>query len=178
MVIFIKYLIVMEFYMEFSRQIPQIFLDCDGVLANWNGHADEILGMVAADYRNLYGEDQMWDILIKADPYFWLNLKTMPDSFELYDAVSHLNPIVLTGIPRQLTVEQNNQKLEWIKLFQPTPPMIMCRVSQKAKFCQPGDVLVDDRNISKKKWEKADGIFIFHNSAKESIQKLKEVGVL
>ncbi len=39
-------------------------------------------------------------------------------------------------------------------------------------------VLVDDREKTRAPWEEAGGIFIHHRSAAESIEELKELGIL
>ena len=52
--------------------------------------------------------------------------------------------------------------------------MIVCMSRDKRNYCQPGDVLIDDRPHFQAKWEGAGGVWITHTSAAESITKLTE----
>jgi hypothetical protein len=95
----------------------------------------------------------------------------MPDARELFDAVRHLRPIILTGCPRGGWAEM--QKLAWAAEHFPGTPMVVCRARDKCDYCVPGDILIDDRPQYRDRWEKAGGAFIHHTSAKESISELR-----
>jgi hypothetical protein len=48
----------------------------------------------------------------------------------------------------------------------------MCRSQDKARFCKPGDVLIDDWSRYRDKWEAAGGVFIHHASVTQSLAAL------
>lgn len=153
----------------------QLYLDCDGVLANFDKRAEEILGMPSREYEKLHGQDTFWSKLYERE-HFFTEMEPLADAQELYDAVKHLNPIMLTGHPRGYWALE--QKFMWRDKYFPKLPVISCRSADKRKFCRPGDVLVDDWHKHSHLWQKAGGIFVFHVSAKDTISKLKALGVL
>jgi len=100
----------------------------------------------------------------------------LPDAYELFNAVKHLNPVILTGRPRgEWAVEQ---KLKFRDKYFPETEMIVCRSKDKIKYAKPGDVIVDDWTKWQHVWEKGGGIWVLHTSAANSIAKLKELGVI
>jgi len=153
----------------------QIYLDCDGVLADFDKGAEAIFGMPPAAFETRYGAGEFWRRLAHADGFFE-NLEPMPDAQQLYDAVKAKAPIILTGMPRGKWAEP--QKRRWAERHFPGVPMITTAAALKREHCHPGDVLVDDRPQHRKLWEKAGGLFIVHTSAKASIEALKANGYL
>lgn len=154
-----------------------LYLDNDGVLANFDKVADEVLGMPSRDFENLYGSDVFWQRLLDVEDFFY-NLPLMNDAMELYDAVAHLDPIILTGSPSHFSIEGYLQKLRWGHKHFPKSIMVVLPSKHKARFCKPGDTIVDDWPKHKKKWEEAGGNWVVHTSAEDSIQQLKELRVL
>jgi hypothetical protein len=95
---------------------------------------------------------------------------------DLYQAVAHLNPIILTGCPEGGWSEP--QKLSWAARHFPGVKMITCLSKEKfLHMMSPGDVLVDDYLRYRELWENAGGIFIYHISTKESIRLLAALGL-
>ena len=76
----------------------QIFLDCDGVLADFDRLAAEIFGEHPRAYKEKVGGAEFWRRLRERDG-FYRDLPLMPDARELYDALAHLDPVLLTGCP-------------------------------------------------------------------------------
>jgi 5'(3')-deoxyribonucleotidase len=161
----------------FDERINTIFLDMDGVLADFDKRALQILGMPAHEYEKTFGTDWFW-LQLKMDPDFFRNLDLMPDALDLFNAVRHLPHAILTGIPKGVD-SFSNQKVDWAAdIFGPELKVFCTQASKKWTFCQAGDILIDDRYRYAKKWEGAGGIFIKHYSAEVSIQNLKALGVI
>lgn len=159
--------------------MSQLYLDLDGVLADFDTHAKSILKTNSTtEYENLHGAQAFWDGL-RADPNFYYNLPVMPDAFELYHAVMHLRPIILTGIPSSWP-DVVEQKKAWVRDFiDPTLQVITCYSRDKVKhMANPGDVLVDDLLKYRNLWIKGGGVFVHHTSAKNSIEILKGIKTL
>lgn len=155
----------------------QLFLDCDGVLADFDKAASQLLGMWPSDFEKERGTVEFWD-KIHSDPNFFLDLEPMPDMWELYNGVKHLDPIILTGIPKYMD-PLNNEKIEWsLKMFGEDQRIICCRAKEKCLHGKPEDILIDDRNMFKKFWEKMGGTYVVHTSAKNSLDKLKEMCII
>lgn len=153
----------------------QIFLDCDGVLADFDAGAKAILGMPPQAFEAAHGARAFWRKLAQAEGFFE-TLAPMPDAYELYEAVKHKNPIILTGMPRGTWAEP--QKRRWAERHFPGVPVITTSAALKREHCHPGDVLVDDRAQHRHLWEAAGGLFILHRSARESIAALKAAGYI
>lgn len=75
----------------------QLYLDCDGVLADFDRGAGELLGMPPRAYERKYGIAAFWRAIARHGD-FYATLPLMPDAIELFEAVRHLVPVILTGI--------------------------------------------------------------------------------
>jgi hypothetical protein len=155
--------------------MPTVFLDCDGVLADFDKGATAVLGMSPRDFEKRSGLGRFWAKLTQA-PDFFNSLELMPDAMELYDAVRHLKPVILTGLPRGKWAEP--QKRRWAERYFPGVEVITTSAALKREHCSPGDALVDDRDKYRPLWEAAGGIFIHHRNAAASIAELRERGFI
>ena len=153
----------------------QIFLDCDGVLADFDAGAEAILGLRPSAFEKRYGAREFWKRLALADDFFG-SLPPMADAMELYDAVRHRSPIILTGLPRGAWAEP--QKRRWAERHFPGVPVITTMAALKHEHRHPGDVLVDDRDKHRHLWEREGGLFIRHKTARISIEELRVKGYL
>lgn len=154
--------------------MPQLFLDLDGVLADFEGGAEQLLGMPAEQYQAQRGPGAFWKKLATA-PDFYGSLALLPDAQELFDGVAHLDPIILTGLPIGKWAEP--QKRAWVERHFPGLQVITTLARNKYTYCTPGDVLVDDREKYADAWEKAGGIFILHTSAASSLAEVRKLGL-
>jgi hypothetical protein len=148
----------------------QLYLDCDGVLANFEKRALEILGMPPREYEKQNTGKTFWTRLYET-PNFFTDLEPMPDAHDLVAAVKHLRPIILTGCPRGYWAME--QKHLWRDKHFPDLPMICLRSADKSVHCRPGDMLVDDWEEYKHHWIKKGGEWITHTSAADTIDQLK-----
>jgi hypothetical protein len=154
----------------------QLFLDCDGVLADFDTAAEQLFKQNSRDAEAALGTDLFWK-RIRSHGNFYGTLPLMPDAMQLYQAVAHLNPIILTGCPHGGWSEP--QKVEWAARHFPGVPIITCRSKEKwLHLRHPGDILVDDYLRYKHLWEKAGGAFVHHTSAEETIHRLAALGIL
>jgi hypothetical protein len=148
----------------------QLYLDCDGVLADFDRGATAILGMKPKAFEHRHGLGRFWQKLAQA-PDFYFSLPLLPDAMQLFDAVKHLDPIILTGLPRGNWAA--DQKMRWAAEHFPGVRMITCMARDKRNHAREGDVLVDDMEKYRHLWEQAGGIFVHHRSAAESIEALR-----
>ena len=155
--------------------MPTVFLDCDGVLADFDAGAERVFGMPPREFERRFGLRRFWSTLASLDDFFG-ELPLLPDAMELYEAVRHLQPIILTGLPRGDWAEP--QKRRWAKRHFPDVEVITTSAALKREHCHPGDALVDDREKYRHLWEQAGGIFIHHRDAASSISELRAHGFL
>lgn len=151
---------------------PNLFLDCDGVLANFDLPAESLLGMPSREYERLHGANTVWPVLREKDPHFFENLPLMHDAMELIKATNKYYPTILTGCSQDWGIPQ---KYRWRNNYLPSIPMQVCKSSEKYKFAKVGDILIDDYERYEHLWVGAGGIFIRHTSAILSILALEEI---
>jgi hypothetical protein len=156
----------------------QLFLDLDGVLADFDRTAREIVGMDSYKFEFLHGGNEFWRRMNEVDDLF-NTFHPMPDAFELWDAVKHLNPFILTALPHTNADVVDAQKRRWVRRhLGSSVPVFTCETSDKPLYCSPGDVLVDDRTVNRTAWRRRGGRFVQHTSARESLDQLRSLGIL
>jgi hypothetical protein len=155
--------------------MPRLFLDCDGVLADFDGYATGLLGMAPREFEARHGRGRFWSRIAGHEDFF-RKLPLMADARELWDAVAHLRPIILTGVPRGGWAAP--QKMRWAAEHFPQARMITTMARDKRDHMEnPGDVLVDDLPKHRVLWEGAGGLFVHHRSARTTLRELKALGL-
>lgn len=143
----------------------RIFLDCDGVLADFGSGVRLWLGEPADDAA-------LWRAAALHGSFF-RDLPPMPDAHSLVGGVRArgFEPAVLTGVPSEVP-DAAEQKRAWLGEHFPGVEMITCPSRDKSLHGEPGDVLVDDRPKYRALWEAAGGVWITHRSADESLRQI------
>ena len=150
----------------------RLFLDADGVLADFDEGARRLLGMPIQQYEAKHGRNSFWKRLSSAKNFYG-SLPEMPDARLLFDAVQHLKPTILTGLP--LGKWAAPQKVEWAAEHFPGVPIITCMARDKHKHMHEGDVLVDDRENHRTAYESAGVVFVHHRNAEDSLRQLAKI---
>lgn len=150
----------------------QLYLDCDGVLADFDRGAADLLGMPPRAYEKRHGIAAFWREIAR-HPDFYGSLPLMPDAMELFAAVRHLAPVILTGLPRGNWAAP--QKIRWAAEHFPGTRILTCLAVDKKSHAQRGDILVDDQLRYAHLWEGAGGIFVQHHDARLTIARLREL---
>lgn len=155
----------------------QVFLDCDGVLADFDKFASEILGIHPREYeRQKHNDAELWERLYAVEDYFF-KLPKMPDADTLVAGVEEMGfePVILTGVPSKEGSDWAiDQKTRWAAVHFPHLSIICCKSKDKFMHMLPGDhnVLIDDWDKHMKTWQDAGGTFILHTSAEKSLEEL------
>ena len=147
----------------------RLYLDCDGVLADFDKGATAVLGLPPRAYEKRHGVVRFWQKLARA-PDFYFGLPMMPDAMALFDAVKHLDPVILTGLPRGNWAA--DQKVRWAAQYFPGTRIITTLARDKRNHAKPGDVLVDDQLKHRHLWEEVGGVFIHHTNAADTLEQL------
>ena len=150
----------------------RLFLDADGVLANFDESAKRLLGMTVRQFEAKHGRGAFWKRLATAKNFYG-SLPEMPDARMLFDAVEHLKPTILTGLPMGSWAAP--QKVEWAAEHFPGVPIITCMARDKHKHMKRGDVLVDDREKHREEYEAAGVVFVHHKNAEDSLSQLAAI---
>ena len=152
----------------------KIYVDLDGVLANFDSSLARIAG-VSEDLlktqrsSKLEYDDYVWE-LARQEADFYLNLEFMNQ--EIWDAVKDLNPTILTAVPKphRNMSKAGPQKVAWVhKNLGPTVPVIVCQREQKQIYAGNGKILIDDRESNIKDWKKNGGVGILHTEVENTL---------
>lgn len=148
---------------------PQLFLDLDGVLADFDGYYEDQFGV--RPNQDTYEPPEFWDC-IRSHGSFYRDQPLMKDAMVLWNAVSHLNPIILSGIPYSIPRVSVQKRLWVTEHFGTGVRLICCPSREKRSYGRPGDVLVDDRLKYAGYWIEMGGVFVHHKNAKATLTAL------
>lgn len=154
--------------------MTQVYVDLDGVLADFDAHYLATFGVVADK-----STDNVEWARVHATPGFYRDMPLMKDAEELWSFVNGLTrkPIILTGVPKSVPAAAD-EKRAWVKQHLGPKVQVMTGPSRdKCHVCLPGDVLIDDWEKYREFWLRAGGRWITHTSADTSIEQLLELGI-
>lgn len=150
----------------------QIFVDMDGVLADFDAHHEAVFGV----RPDKVADNVDWSA-VRAVEDFYLNIPPMDDLPMLWWALGKYSPIVLTGVPWSVAEAADNKRA-WVRKHLGAHVQVRCcRSSEKCHHAVPGDILIDDWEKYKHLWINAGGRWITHRSAYETIRELVALGV-
>ncbi len=154
----------------------KLFLDLDGVLADFDQGVRDLLGKTPDQLP----EKQMWAALARSRG-FYAHLDWMPDGRQLWESVRHVGPVIVSGVPWGNWAEP--QKRRWCRQHLGAEvPVVLCRSREKGRavldYLHPGEVavLIDDRLQAREGWLDIGGIYILHTSAQNSLEQLRQLG--
>ena len=144
-----------------------IYLDMDGVVADWNAYVDPILGRRQMGFEPYTQED--WAKVL-AHPRLFRNLPRCPDAELLVSTVSDIawhhewEVKFLTAVPHQNDFPWAFwDKIAWADQYFPGIPVWFGPYSEDKHIrCQPSDILIDDRPSNIEEWRGAGGRAIYH----------------
>lgn len=155
--------------------ISKIFIDMDGVLADFDKKKEELKKIHPKMSLN---DNEFWKGIQSVD-HFFLHLEPMPDMSELMSYLQSLDiPLaILTALPRTTSMPTAKQdKKTWIgrEVSFDIEFNASRSAKLKQKWAREGHVLIDDKASNIDEWRNAGGIGIFHVDAKTTISKLKQ----
>ena len=155
----------------------RIFLDMDGVLADFDGFFLSSFGIATKDVT----KKEMWKAIHGHDEFFY-NLPAMEGAFDLFDHASEfagfgVNPIVLTSAGSSNFMHVAQQKRKWIqKCFGDITVIAVREGADKAAMVQnKGDILVDDWRKNCDAWEAVGGLAVKYENATQAIADLESL---
>ena len=163
--------------MENDKKITKIFLDMDGVLANFERGLEDMLGhkVDLKGMADIYDQNKR-ELTAR---HLFRKLEPLPDAWKLVDWTmnSGIHTEILTAagtVNRTLVVQD---KIEWIQRHFTNNLIIIptFKGSQKAAFAHRKSVLVDDRQKNIDCFVEAGGIGILHTTADETIKQINEI---
>ena len=168
-------------------EVRKIYLDMDGVLADFDRGVRELCAMEPQSQngkRDAKVDDQMWEAIRETD-HFYDRLELLPGAKEMFDLVYGKygdSCEILTGIPKpeRGIITAGEDKLAWTKrLLSPDVKVNIVLRKEKIGFCAgPETVLIDDRAKTIRDWNENGGTGILHVSAADTLAALKALGIL
>jgi hypothetical protein len=159
-------------------RIRKIFIDMDGVLADFDGWKNQI-ALTRPEVMD--DKEGLWEVALSVSHFYYM-LDPMPEALEMMEYLEGLNiPLaILTALPRRREIPYAEEdKREWIKDF--INPTMEFRIGpyaiDKQNHCEPGFVLIDDNEKNIAQWNARGGIGIFYKNFKQVVGELsKHIG--
>lgn len=154
-------------------KINCIFLDLDGVNADFNGGVKKLTG----GFPHEISKGTMWKAIGRSKTFFE-DLDLLPDALELFAYVKSTGlPLTfLTGLPSMN--DGADQKRRWVaKNLCDVTAVLVIPSKNKYLHSGTGKILIDDREDMIVSWRNAGGIGILHTTTVTTIAALKELGL-
>ncbi len=174
--------------MELARGLEEqeskykVYLDMDGVLANFDQRFRDLSGMEPKEFENKYGKKEFWNLIDEEHKIkFWVGIPVMDGAASLVDAVKDYNYELLTSPSAKK--QSYLGKILWVRnhigdVF-PSKPRINFKKAKEKHLVKPQlsqtDILIDDREDTIGRWNAAGGTGIVY---KNIIQVLNDLGKL
>ena len=161
-----------------------IYLDMDGVVADFDKRFNDLSGMMPQDYVNKNGLNAFWDLIDeKHKVAFWRGIELMPDAQKLVNYVEQHPFEMLTApsIKKQSIIGKGLWVKDKIGTLYSTKPKVTYRSAKQKHTVKPNltkfDILIDDKGSTIDNWNAAGGTGIFYQNADQVINDLKKLGL-
>jgi len=162
----------------------KVYLDMDGVLADFDQRFRDISGMEPKDFENKYGTKEFWNLIDEENKIkFWVGIPVMSGAADLVDAVKDYNYELLTSPSAKK--QSYLGKILWVKnhtgdVF-PSKPRINFKKAKEKHLVKPQlaktDILIDDREDTIGRWNASGGTGIVYKSIGQVLGDLKKLGL-
>ena len=161
-------------------EISRVYIDMDGVLANFDKGVQELAGFqrLSQEERDDDKVNAMW-AAVRAVPHFYDNLEPMPGVLGMFRSIYEEygeRCEILTGLPKpyRRIPDAEPDKRKWVsRLLSDKIVVNTCIREDKVKFCKDKScILIDDLGSNISDWEKHGGTGICFVSAEDTLAKL------
>ena len=160
---------------ETAAQVSQykIYCDMDGVLCDFNRRFEQFGGINPNEYESKNGIKMFWKIIDSVGEQFWSQMPWTPDGKQLWTYISKYIPTLLSA-PSENFSSRYGKKL-WVEENLPGTKLILAKRTNKQDYSGKNQILIDDLPKNINEWNSKGGIGIFHTSAENTINKLKQL---
>ena len=161
----------------------KVYLDMDGVLADFDQRFRDISGMEPKEFEAKYGNKAFWNLIDEENKIsFWVGIKPMSGAADLVKAVKKYNYELLTSPSAKK--QSYLGKILWVRnnssLLGGKPRINFKKAKEKHQVkpeLSKTDILVDDREDTIERWNAAGGTGIVYKSASQVLNDLKKLGL-
>lgn len=165
---------------------PQIFVDMDGVLADFATGAHQVLGIHPewdnAAFNALWDSKNGWPAMMKTHPTFWMDLPLMPHALDLWRLIQPFHPAILTAIPPGWPTAGVGKRI-WAKRMLPkfgyhkNEVVLAVQRPEKKDYAVHMDgspnILIDDFQKNIDEWTKAGGYGVQYVDGPAGLSKVR-----
>jgi hypothetical protein len=161
----------------------KVYLDMDGVIANFDQRFEDISGMKPHEFESKYGKKAFWNLIDEDNKIsFWVGIKPMPGAKALVDYVKKYNYELLTSPSSKK--QSYLGKILWVRnnsgILGGKPRINFKKAKEKHQIknnLSQSDILIDDRMDTIERWNNAGGTGIHYESASQVLSDLKKLGL-
>jgi len=154
----------------------EIYVDMDGVLADFRRQFKKVVGQDVDEFTSKYGDgDEFWDAVSVGGSKFWTEMPWIKDGKQLWQYVEKYNPTILSSPSRQSFCI--GAKKVWLgrEISQKVAKnAIFAKSKFKKNYSGKDKILIDDLKKNIDAWESMGGMGILHTSTNSTIKKLKK----
>jgi len=159
---------------EDTSELFTIYLDMDGVIADFDKRFTELAGMGPREYEDSFGTEKFWDFIDnKHGVKFWTGIEWMPEGQKLYNFVKQFDHKLLSA-PSRNDASKIGKRM-WAKKNTPGTQLILAAAVNKQNYADKSNILIDDREKNIQQWKDAGGIGILFKSTDQVIDELKKI---
>ena len=160
----------------------KIFLDLDGVFADFHRYVEKVCGFPYAE-----NPEAVWKELDQI-PCLFSKLDLLPGSLAMFHNIRVIAEEAgirdyqiefLTALPRRTgrlgTAVWDKAEWVYMHISDYHHVNIVDHWSKKKHFCQPGDILIDDAWRNCLDWTDAGGIAIVHDNVETTVSQLEGI---
>ena len=161
----------------------KVYLDMDGVIANFDQRFEDISVMKPHEFESKYGKKAFWNLIDEDNKIsFWVGIKPMPGAKALVDYVKKYNYELLTSPSSKK--QSYLGKILWVRnnsgILGGKPRINFKKAKEKHQIknnLSQSDILIDDRMDTIERWNNAGGTGIHYESASQVLSDLKKLGL-
>jgi hypothetical protein len=170
----VKALSLPLFESEGISELFTIYLDIDGVIADFDKRFTELAGMGPREYEDSFGSEKFWDFIdIKHKIKFFSKMDWMPEGKKLYNFIKQFDHKLLSA-PSKNDASKVGKRI-WAKENTPETQLILSPAYNKKNYADKSNILIDDREKNIQQWKDAGGIGILFKSTDQVIDELKKI---
>ena len=169
---------------ENTKENFYIYLDMDGVVANFNKRFKDLSGLLPDQFIEKNGKNAFWDLIdVKHKVAFWRGIEIMPGAEKLVNFISQYPYEMLTApsTKKQSVIGKSLWIKDKVGTLYPSKPKVTYRSAKEKHNVKPEltkfDILIDDKKSTIDRWDAKGGTAIFYQNADQVINDLKKLGL-